>query len=1247
MKKMNFRRVIPLVLAFIMLASLLPARLSADQECRHAYSDEMQHMSSCRDPEADYYKCIYCGEWVEPETGHVFLGHNFVQGDVGMRPTCEQGAYYEIYCTLCGYKERHETEPALGHAWSEWTVTKAPTAVSDGVRTRTCSRCGRQEQSGIPADPSLVSLSTLEVFILQQMLTEEGLYSGSIDGQYGPGTEAAARTFQQQNGLSQTDPAMTDTFRKLSDNFLSRHSFYEPGEYLADYPCGLTVDPLTERTCESNGDGTHTVTITRVGLAFEREGQRKEIPTSDSYRSVLVQFSDNCLVGNESHVCSECGWKAITGYSLGTGSIGLPENLGDWILYWDPVDGNPPPVSDLTWMPLDFTAKWSAYEGADSYEWVLSRYDNSVKGFTAQASDHTADTYVNLKEYLPDDMKGIHQITVTALAAGEPVSSPATFQFTDSNRMLPVRDLQLENGLVSWKIDQEHALVVIYVRNGETDEPMGNVSVVGQNTVDILEKADAGNCKSYYVVAKVFSHADPNGGRLPSEEIKSETVKFEKPRYVQTSSSMNVRSGPGKNYERIGGLNKGEIIRVIGEEDGFYKINYFGKGGWIMASCTVPAKKQIHKITLDPGEGQGNPVTVTTNYNGRIDWPAPEDWSCPGCGTYYFSRTKDGSERVDDREVFTKDTTLYAVWERNSLLTYLTFIDENGDTEDAFWVYKGHDLHLFQYPDKGVILPANNTRYWYTGPDGTGERVDLKYYIVPEDAPDSITLYATMAMVTELEIKGPVFLYEEPDTSSRVLGELVNEKVTVLDVTPNEDFYHVQCSNLSNGYVPVSSVTFRTFFIQFDPNGGWCDVRVIYTDYRGFLKTRLPVPERDGYIFGGWADKNGKIYSDGMLQEEERLTNLALKAVWVEEDGYSRQAVAVGKANTGASLYKEANSHEGYLTGSIPSGSIITVTAEKDGMYRAVTPGGTAWLAAEDVCFDYRAFTIFQTGESADTVEIVNKPGSATRFEYHKVYGGTSETFYVVGEKGSWYRIACDMKDTDLEEAWVRKSTFEETNPYRSVRQPDNTVVFNANGGSMGGRKTLTMELSVTGALPDNIPVPTRAGYTFSGWFTDPVCGSLVTNDSVFDCHTNLYAHWNGGEIGLYVVDSGNGIYTYKDYDCKTKAEILDNGTCVYAEYLGGGMYSVRINGINRFVYDLEGTKLLEGERMIAWKNPRCSGKIRSEASTDGKKLGYLVFGQSYVIVGQKNGYYRIAYDTDGKYENGFAYAPKNNFYQE
>ena len=830
MKKMNFRRVIPLVLAFIMLASLLPARLSADQECRHAYSDEMQHMSSCRDPEADYYKCIYCGEWVEPETGHVFLGHNFVQGDVGMRPTCEQGAYYEIYCTLCGYKERHETEPALGHAWSEWTVTKAPTAVSDGVRTRTCSRCGRQEQSGIPADPSLVSLSTLEVFILQQMLTEEGLYSGSIDGQYGPGTEAAVRAFQQQNGLSQTDPAMTDTFRKLSDNFLSRHSFYEPGEYLASYSCGLTVDPLTEEAFESNLDGTHNVTITRVGLAFERNGQRKEIRTSDSYRNTLAQYSDTCLLGNENITCPKCGYK---GLKTGTGySLELPKGLGDWVLTWDPANGFGWPVTGLTWYPFEYTAKWDAFDGADAYGVVLYSFSKESEQYEEVTRKETKDTYANFTKEL-SGKEDFFQISVTALSDGSEISGTSYIQFTLKNQMSPVRDLKLENGLVSWRLDEdpEHAAVMIIVKNAATDESIGNRTFVGKSCADISEIADGGNCKSYYVIARVFSHNAPNGGRMPSEDVRSKTIRFEKPRYVQTTAAMNVRVGPAKNYERIGGLGKGEIIRVIGEDSGFYKICYFGQIGWIMASCTTPAKRQIHTITLDPGEGYGSQVLVETNFNGRLDWPSPDDWYCPGCATYYFSRTKDGSKRVDDRDVFTYDTTLYAIWEKNTLLTYLVFVDEFGHEEQTFWVRKNHDLSDYQYPDKGAINPANMSRDWYTEPDGRGECVNLKTYIVPEDAPDTIVLYACLAKRTEIQISdNPVLMYEEPDTSSRVLSELKNEKVTVIGISDDEKFYHVTTQSGGSGYVLIASLEYMKFYIHFDANGGNCPEKVLYTD---------------------------------------------------------------------------------------------------------------------------------------------------------------------------------------------------------------------------------------------------------------------------------------------------------------------------------------------------------------------------------------------------------------------------------
>ena len=40
------------------------------------------------------------------------------------------------------------------------------------------------------------------------------------------------------------------------------------------------------------------------------------------------------------------------------------------------------------------------------------------------------------------------------------------------------------------------------------------------------------------------------------------------------------------------------------------------------------------------------------------------------------------------------------------------------------------------------------------------------------------------------------------------------------------------------------------------------------------------------------------------------------------------------------------------------------------------------------------------------------------------------------------------------------------------------------------------------------LPTPEYAGYTFDGWYTDPVDGTLVTADSIFNGTSKLYAHW-------------------------------------------------------------------------------------------------------------------------------------------
>lgn len=51
-----------------------------------------------------------------------------------------------------------------------------------------------------------------------------------------------------------------------------------------------------------------------------------------------------------------------------------------------------------------------------------------------------------------------------------------------------------------------------------------------------------------------------------------------------TASYLYVRSGPDKSYDTIGGLAKGSVVQSSGVQNGWYKITFSGKTGWIYKS---------------------------------------------------------------------------------------------------------------------------------------------------------------------------------------------------------------------------------------------------------------------------------------------------------------------------------------------------------------------------------------------------------------------------------------------------------------------------------------------------------------------------------------------------------------------------------------------------------------------------------------------------------------------------------------
>jgi uncharacterized repeat protein (TIGR02543 family) len=74
-----------------------------------------------------------------------------------------------------------------------------------------------------------------------------------------------------------------------------------------------------------------------------------------------------------------------------------------------------------------------------------------------------------------------------------------------------------------------------------------------------------------------------------------------------------------------------------------------------------------------------------------------------------------------------------------------------------------------------------------------------------------------------------------------------------------------------------------------------------------------------------------------------------------------------------------------------------------------------------------------------------------------------------------------------------------------TVRQPI-TLTLNANGG--------TCDQSSVGAFSGydvgTLPTPSRDYWTFTGWYTAPAGGTLVSTTTAFTADTTLYAHWDG-----------------------------------------------------------------------------------------------------------------------------------------
>lgn len=154
-------------------------------------------------------------------------------------------------------------------------------------------------------------------------------------------------------------------------------------------------------------------------------------------------------------------------------------------------------------------------------------------------------------------------------------------------------------------------------------------------------------------------------------------------------------------------------------------------------------------------------------------------------------------------------------------------------------------------------------------------------------------------------------------------------------------------------------------------------------------------------------------------------------------------------------------------------------------------------------------------------------------------------------------------------------------------------VIFDPNGGRLHSEET--ERLVYTGDIYGELPIPTRRGYDFVGWFTAAEGGDAVQPTDVFSGTETqtLYAQWSYNPFDYWSFFLENT--TQQVYSCQQKSVYLefdaDNITANYCSLLSAtGSYSVAQNREDMHVTD----------KWVLEKNPDVIVKVVSDMGSAG-----------------------------------------------
>ena len=384
-----------------------------------------------------------------------------------------------------------------------------------------------------------------------------------------------------------------------------------------------------------------------------------------------------------------------------------------------------------------------------------------------------------------------------------------------------------------------------------------------------------------------------------------------------------------------------------------------------------------------------------------------------------------------------------------------------------------------------------------------GAKTDTHY-----ELPDTVTSIWPMAFNYAYNLKSiDLGEYE---------GDLFNLRYCGIEYYLDRD-YEIVAEEPYSGVIYLK-MTPDIFTVTLDPNGGALpddaedSIEYIYGD-----KVVLPTPVREGYAFLGW-------YWEGLLFEYR-----------VELDGWLYDDVDVVAKWLSVSPTVTFDPNGGTLSQGSETKDLVY--SKKFGELPVPTKVGYEFVGW---------FTSITGGDEVTSESIVDIIDEATLYaHWEQIMLSVSFTVDGVAIDGYPKEMGMNSVIVAPDVTPVKESTmfydyvfigwkgFEEgmildtskvfIAEFREVAKITSlTVTFDPNGGTLP-QGSETKELEYDDEFGD-LPVPTKVGYEFVGWYTSAIDGDRITSASVVDTigEMTIYAHWE--QIMLVVSFTVDGV---------------------------------------------------------------------------------------------------------------------------